>query len=188
LIRKYGSGLIKKKDSQRVNRAIRAPRVRVIDADGSQVGIISNKEALDLAQERGLDLVEVAPNSDPPVCRIMNYGKFKFQQSKKSQDARKKQKTIQVKEIKFRPRIDQHDFDFKFKHIRKFLGQGNKVKAFVHFRGREMAHKDQGKKILDRIVADLGETAVVEKAPHMEGNRMFLILAPAPTAPKGKSS
>lgn len=188
MIRKYGDGPGNKKDAQRVNRAIRAPRLRVIDADGSQVGIISNTEALALAEERGLDLVEVAPNSDPPVCRIMNYGKFKFQQSKKSQDARKKQKTIQVKEIKFRPRIDQHDFDFKFKHICKFIDQGNKVKAFVHFRGREMAHKDHGKRILDRIVEELGEAVVVEKAPHMEGNRMFLILAPASLVQKGKSS
>ena len=167
----------KEKDSTRINDRIEASHVRLIRSDGSQAGIVTIHEALDIARNDGLDLVEVAANSEPPVCRVMNYGKYKFQLSKKLQDARKKQKTIQVKEVKFRPRIDEHDYQFKLKHINRFIEQGNKVRAFVHFRGREMAHKDIGLKILERIISEMGELVVVEKAPSMEGNQMAVILS-----------
>ena len=167
----------KEKDSTRINDRIEASHVRLIRSDGSQAGIVTIHEALDIARNDGLDLVEVAANSEPPVCRVMNYGKYKFQLSKKLQDARKKKKTIQVKEVKFRPRIDEHDYQFKLKHINRFIEQGNKVRAFVHFRGREMAHKDIGLKILERIISEMGELVVVEKAPSMEGNQMAVILS-----------
>ncbi|MCB1041693.1 MAG: translation initiation factor IF-3 [Acidobacteria bacterium] len=177
---KPGGGVLnkrKEKDSTRINDRIEASHVRLIRSDGSQAGIVTIHEALDIARNDGLDLVEVAANSEPPVCRVMNYGKYKFQLSKKLQDARKKQKTIQVKEVKFRPRIDEHDYQFKLKHINRFIEQGNKVRAFVHFRGREMAHKDIGLKILERIISEMGELVVVEKAPSMEGNQMAVILS-----------
>lgn len=165
------------RDTTRINDRINASEVRLIRVDGSQAGIVPITEALTIAADEGLDLVEVAAGSDPPVCRVMNYGKYKFQLSKKLQDARKKQKIIQVKEVKFRPRIDEHDYNFKLKHINRFIEQGNKVRAFVHFRGREMAHKDLGRKILERIIAEMGEKVIVEKDATMEGNQMSVILA-----------
>lgn len=166
----------RKKDTIRTNDAIVAKAVRVIGADGEQIGIMTVRDALDKAKESGQDLVEIAPQSDPPVCRIMNYGKFKFQQSKKLKEAKAKQKQIQVKEIKFKPRIDEHDYQFKLNHIRKFIDQGNKVRAFVHFRGREMAHREVGQRILDRILEELQDFAVPEKRPSMEGNQLSMIL------------
>ncbi len=166
----------KDKDSTRINDRISASHVRLIRGDSSQAGIVPLHEALSIAADEGLDLVEVAASSDPPVCRVMNYGKYKFQLSKKLQDARKKQKTIQIKEVKFRPRIDEHDYLFKVKHINRFIEQGNKVRAFVHFRGREMAHRDLGLKILQRIIEELGEKVIIEKPPTMEGNQMAVIL------------
>lgn len=165
-----------RKDQIRVNRQIRSRTVRVVGQDGSQVGIMDLNQALDLAAEAKLDLVEIAPQADPPVCRIMDYGKFKFEQSKKQKDMKQKQKTMQVKEMKFRPRIDDHDFMTKLRHIIKFLENGDKVRAFVHFRGREMAHKDIGLRLLERVVELTEEIAVVEKRPTMEGNQMSVFL------------
>lgn len=177
----------KRKDPIRINRAIRAPEVRVVRGDGEQVGVIRLEEALSLAQDDGHDLVEISPNAAPPVCKIMNYGKYKFQLAKKLKDAKSKQKLIHVKEVKFKPRIDEHDYQFKINHIRRFLDHGDKVRAFVHFRGREMAHRELGLKILKRIITDLGEMAVVEKAPNMEGNFMAMYLVSAEVLANAKT-
>ena len=153
--------------------------MRVIADDGAQLGILATSEALRLAQEKGLDLVEVAANADPPVCRIMDYGKFKYQQQKKQQEARKKASVILVKEIKVRPKTDEHDYQTKLKHIRRFLEDGDRCKVAVFFRGREVVHKDRGAKILERIVADLGDMAKVEQEPRFEGRVMNMMLAPS---------
>lgn len=160
----------------RVNDGIRARTVRVIKSNGDQAGIMSTFEALDLARDEGLDLVEIAPLADPPVCKVMNYGRYRFEQSKKLKDAKQKQKTIQVKEIKFRPRIDEHDFQTKVRHIKKFVDHGDKVRAFVQFRGREMAHRELGLKILERVMELMSEDATIEKRPTMEGNQMSMFL------------
>ncbi len=152
--------------------------MRVIADDGQQVGIIPTSEALRMAQERGLDLVEVAPGAEPPVCRIMDFGKFKYQQQKKQQEARKKQTVIQLKEIKVRPKTDEHDYQTKLKHIRRFLDAGDRCKVTVFFRGREIVHKDRGLTILSRIVEDLGELAKTEQEPKSEGRTMTMLLAP----------
>lgn len=165
-----------KKKIVRVNEQIRSPKVRVIGADGSQVGIINVKEANTMADEQGLDLVEVSPNSDPPVCKIMDFGKFKYEQSKKEKLVRKKQHVIHVKEIRLRPSIEAHDFDFKLKNARKFLEQGNKVKFNVIFRGREMAHQEFGKQLLGRITEELDDIAKAENTPRVEGRNMVLFL------------
>ena len=151
----------------------------MIADDGAQLGILATSEALRLAQEKGLDLVEVAANADPPVCRIMDYGKFKYQQQKKQQEARKKASVILVKEIKVRPKTDEHDYQTKLKHIRRFLEDGDRCKVAVFFRGREVVHKDRGAKILERIVLDLGDTAKVEQEPRFEGRVMNMMLAPS---------
>jgi len=153
--------------------------VRVIADDGSQLGIIPTSEALRLAQEKGLDLVEVAAAADPPVCRIMDYGKYKYQQQKKQQEARKKQTVIQVKEIKVRPKTDEHDYQTKLKHIRRFIEEGDRCKVAVFFRGREVVHKDRGLSILERMVVDLGELVKVEQEPRFEGRIMNMMLAPS---------
>ncbi len=150
----------------------------MIADDSSQLGILPTSEALRLAQEKGLDLVEVAAQADPPVCRIMDYGKFKYQQQKKQQEARKKQTVIQVKEIKVRPKTDEHDYQTKVKHIRRFLEEGDRCKVSVFFRGREVVHKDRGATILSRIVADLGDLCKVEQEPRFEGRVMNMMLAP----------
>jgi translation initiation factor IF-3 len=154
--------------------------VRVIADDGQQLGIIPTSEALRIAQERGLDLVEVAAGAEPPVCRIMDFGKFKYQQQKKQQEARKKQTVIQLKEIKVRPKTDEHDYLTKLKHIRRFLEAGDRCKVTVFFRGREIVHKDRGLTILSRIVEDLGELAKTEQEPKSEGRTMTMLLAPQP--------
>lgn len=161
-----------------INWNIKAPEVRVIDADGKQVGILPLKEAMKIAEEKGLDLVEVAPNSQPPVCRIMNYGKYKYQQNKRIQEARKHQTVIHVKEVKVRPRTDEHDFQFKLRHVKRFLDEGNKVKISLLFRGREMAHPEFGKEMLNRFVEGVKDLMVVEQAPRLEGRNMVMILAP----------
>ncbi|WP_243439338.1 translation initiation factor IF-3 [Fundidesulfovibrio soli] len=166
-------------DAARCNHQIRAREVRVIADDGSQLGILPTSEALRLAQEKGLDLVEVAAAADPPVCRIMDNGKFKYQQQKKLQEARKKQTVIQVKEIKVRPKTDEHDYQTKLKHIRRFLEAGDRCKVSVFFRGREVVHKDRGAKILERIVVDLGDLVKVEQEPRFEGRVMNMMLAPS---------
>jgi translation initiation factor IF-3 len=152
--------------------------VRLVESDGSQAGIVPVEEALRRAQEQTLDLVEVAPQAKPPVCRIMDFGKFLYQQKKKAHDSKKKQKNIQVKEVKFRPNIDEHDYDFKLKNAIRFLEEGDKVKATVQFRGREMARQDLGHKLLKRFEADLGEHGVLESSPEMAGNRMHVIFGP----------
>lgn len=169
-------------DRTRVNKQIRARELRVIGDDGSQLGIMSLNEALDLAAEQGLDLVEVSPNSRPPVCRIMDYGKYKYNQKKKQQSARRRQAGQQMKEVKLRPKTEEHDFQFKFKHIMRFLEDGNKAKVTVRFRGREMAHRDIGFEMLQRIIEEAGDMAVVASKPAMEGRLLYMVLAPSPKA------
>jgi translation initiation factor IF-3 len=161
-----------------VNDKIRAPEVRVIGHDGQQLGIIPVRKALELAAQEHLDLVEVAPNADPPVCKIMDYGKFKYQQNKRSQEAKKKQTVIQVKEVKIRPKTDEHDLQVKIRHIKRFLSQKDKAKVTILFRGREIAYSDQGFKVLDRIKEELKEETVIEQQPKMEGRNLIMILAP----------
>lgn len=161
-----------------INWDIKAPEVRVIDAEGKQVGILPLKEAMKIAEEKGLDLVEVAPNSKPPVCRVMNYGKYKYQQNKRTQEARKHQTVIHVKEVKVRPRTEEHDFQFKLGHVKRFLDEGNKVKISVLFRGREIAHPEFGKEMLNRFVEGVKDLTVIEQAPRLEGRNMVMILAP----------
>jgi len=153
--------------------------VRLVDEDGGQAGIVPIEEALQRARTLGLDLVEVAPTAKPPVCRIMDFGKFLYQQKKKAHESKKKQKIIHVKEVKFRPNIDDHDYDFKLKNAIRFLEEGDKVKATVQFRGREMARQDLGHKLIRRLTADLGEAAVLESSPEMAGNRMHVIYGPS---------
>jgi translation initiation factor IF-3 len=156
----------------------------LIGADGEQVGIVPVKEALDRARDSGLDLVEVAPNSRPPVCRIMDYGKFKYELAKKDKLARKKSHSFQLKEMRFRPKIDEHDYQFKMKHVREFLSQGSKVRTFVLFRGREMTRLEFGRKILERLEEDLTDIATVDAPPKMEGRSMSMVVAPRPDVVK----
>ncbi len=154
------------------------PQVRVIDADGEQAGILDLEDALQKAYDLGLDLVEVSPNAEPPVCRIMDFGKYLFAKNKKAHTARKSQRTIHVKEIKFRPGTDEGDYQVKMKNLVKFLTQGDKVKVTLRFRGREMAHQDLGGKLLERVRNDLEELMVVEQMPQLEGRQMIMVLAP----------
>lgn len=146
--------------------------------DGEQLGIMPTREALAVAQDQGLDLVEVAPKAEPPVCRIMDYGKYQYQMKKKQQEARKKQVQIQVKEVKFRPKTDEHDFQTKLRHIRRFLDGGDRCKVTVFFRGREIVHKDKGMDILDRVREELEDIAKVDQAPRFEGRTMFMVVSP----------
>jgi translation initiation factor IF-3 len=162
----------------RINEQIRVPEVRLIGPDGEQIGVMLTREALAQAAEAHLDLVEVAPQASPPVCRIMDYGKFKYQQSKKQQEARRKATTIQVKEIKVRPKIEEHDMGFKLKNGRRFLSEGDKVKISVIFRGREIAHTDRGFKILTQMAEALADVATVEQPPKLEGRNMSMIVTP----------
>ena len=157
---------------------IRASEIRLIGADGEQVGIMPLAEALSRAVEAHLDLVEVAPQANPPVCRIMDYGKFKYLQSKKTQEARKKQTVIQVKEVKFRPKIEDHDVAFKVKNIRRFLAQKDKIKVSLIFRGREIAHPQIGVDLLKRVAAELEDIGTIEQAPKIEGRNLTMIIAP----------
>jgi translation initiation factor IF-3 len=162
----------------RINHRIRVREVRLVEADGSQAGIVPTEEALRRAEEQALDLVEVAPAAVPPVCRIMDFGKFLYQQKKKAHESKKKQKIVQVKEVKFRPNIDEHDYDFKLKNVLRFLEEGDKVKATVQFRGREMARTDLGHKLIQRVSKDVGENGLLESHPEMTGNRMHAIFGP----------
>jgi translation initiation factor IF-3 len=162
----------------RINREIRAKEVRVIDPEGKQLGILPLVEALRAASNFDLDLVEVSPKSEPPVCRIMDYGKFRYQQSKKAHDAKKKQAVVHVKEVKMRPKTEEHDFQFKLKHIERFLKEGNKTKVTIVFRGREMAHPDLGRNMLTRVTEGAKEWGKVEQAPKLEGRNFTTILAP----------
>lgn len=168
----------------RINRRIKISPVRLIGPDGEQIGIIPTEEALEKAREYELDLVEVSPNSRPPVCRILDYGKYKYELSKKDKLAKKKQHSFQLKEMRYRPKIDEHDYQFKTKHVREFIEAGSKVRAFVMYRGREMAHIEFGRKILDRLIEDLKDIALVEMMPKMEGRNMSMVLIPSPEVMK----
>lgn len=162
----------------RINERIRAREVRVIDEIGTQLGILSPQEALALARQRTLDLVEVAPNADPPVCRIMDFGKYQYQMEKKAREARKNQKNIVIKEVKFRPSTDDHDYTFKKNNVLRFLEEGDKVKAVVQFRGREITHKEIGFQLINKLLQEVDAAATVEFRPRMEGNALTAILAP----------
>ena len=153
-------------------------RVRLVDDRGNMVGIVDRNEALAMASDVGLDLVEVAPNADPPVCKILDFGKYKYEEQKKKNEARKKQKTIEVKEIKLRPSIDDHDYDVKVRSMVKFIEEGDKVKVTMRFRGRELAHQELGLDVLVRVKDDLDEIAKVEQMPRMEGRQMTMVMAP----------
>jgi translation initiation factor IF-3 len=168
---------IASKREARRNEDITAHQVRVIDAEGEQAGIMAIQAALDLADEGGMDLVEIAPNGEPPVCRIMDYGKFKFEQAKKAQVAKKKQKNTQLKEVKFRPGTEDHDYQVKMRNVRRFLDEGDKVKLTLRFRGREMAHKELGAAMLKKVETDLGEEITVEQYPRMEGRQMVMMIS-----------
>ena len=165
-------------DGPRINEMINSRSVRCIDPDGEQLGILSIDEAMNKAEELGLDLVELQPNADPPVCKILDYGKHKYQAQKRANEARKKQKIIEVKEIKLRPNIDQHDYQVKMKAVRKFIDGGDKVKITLRFRGREMAHVELGTDLLSRVQEDIDDFAKIESMPKMEGRQMTMILAP----------
>jgi len=165
-------------DRTRVNERIRAREIRVIDDEGAQLGVLQPFEAMKIARERGLDLVEISPNAVPPVCKIMDYGKYCYQQSKRQHEAKKRQHHVAMKEVKFRPNVDEHDYEFKKNHVLRFLEEGDKVKATVMFRGREITHSDIGRAILDRLIQDVAEAGQVENRARMEGNTMAVILAP----------
>ena len=165
------------KDMPRINEEIRAREIRVLSADNEQIGIMSSRDALVLAEEQQLDLVEISPNAKPPVCRIMNFGKYRYEQQKREKEAKKKQKVITLKEVKLRPHIEDHDFYVKMKNASKFLGEGNKVKVTIMFRGRELSHPELGLNVLTRFSDELKEQAVVEKAAKLEGRNMTMILA-----------
>ncbi|MTI83891.1 MAG: translation initiation factor IF-3 [Firmicutes bacterium] len=162
----------------RVNHGVRSKEVRVVDAEGNQLGILPTREALRLAEERQQDLVEVAPQAKPPVCRIMDYGKYKYEQSKREKEAKKKQRIITVKEVKLRPNIEDHDFNVKTKNAVRFLKAGDKVKVTIMFRGREIVHPKNGQTLLTKVAEEIGDLATVEKRPKLEGKNMFMILAP----------
>ena len=161
-----------------MNERIRSPQVRLVGVDGEQIGVVSTQEALQRAREADLDLVEVAPQANPPVCRIMDYGKFKYERDIRQKEARKKQSRTELKEIKFRPKIDAHDYGTKKGHVERFLRGGHKVKVTIMFRGREMTHTELGRKILDRLVGDLGEMVTVESMPKQEGRNMIMVISP----------
>jgi translation initiation factor IF-3 len=162
----------------KINDAIRARDVRLIDETGQNVGVVSRVDAMERAETAGLDLVEVSPDADPPVCKIMDFGKFKYQEQKKAAEARKNQKIVEIKEIKMRPSIDDHDYDVKMRSIKRFFEEGDKVKITLRFRGREMAHQELGMDLLQRVKSDLLEDAKVESEPRLEGRQMVMVLAP----------
>jgi len=166
------------REGPRINDEIGAMRVRLVDERGNMVGVVGRNEALEMAADAGLDLVEVAPNADPPVCKILDFGKFKYEEQKKKNEARKKQKIIEVKEIKLRPRIDDHDYAVKMRSMNKFIEEGDKVKVTMRFRGRELAHQELGMNVLIRVRDDLEEIAKVEQMPRMEGRQMTMVVSP----------
>ncbi len=157
------------------------PEIRLIDQDGENAGVVSPATAMEMAEEVGLDLVEISPGATPPVCKIMDFGKYKYEQQKKAAEAKKKQKIIEIKEVKFRPNIDTHDYDVKMRSVTKFLGEGDKVKVTLRFRGREMAHQERGRELLERIAGDIEEIAKIEAMPKMEGRQMIMVVAPQRT-------
>jgi translation initiation factor IF-3 len=162
----------------RVNKEIAVPDVRLIDAEGNQVGIVNTRDALDRATEEGLDLVEIVPTAEPPVCRLMDFGKFLFDQKKKKSEARKKQKQVQIKEVKFRPGTDEGDYQVKLRNLIRFLNEGDKAKVTMRFRGREHAHRELGLNLLRRVEGDLADISIVEQQPQMEGRQMVMVLNP----------
>jgi translation initiation factor IF-3 len=162
----------------RKNETITSPEVRVIDNEGNQLGVLNTRKAIEIAAEAGLDLVEVSPNAEPPVCRIMDFGKYKFEVGKKQQAAKKKQKQVQIKEIKFRPRTEEGDYNTKLRHLREFLEEGDKAKVTLRYRGREFAHPELGMQLLERVAKDLEELSIVEQMPKMEGRQMVMMLSP----------
>jgi translation initiation factor IF-3 len=164
--------------TNRRNHDIRVARMRVIDADGEQAGILTREEALAMAEEAGLDLVEIQPNADPPVCRIMDFGKFRFEQQKKANAAKKKSRQIEIKELKFRPTTDTGDYQIKLRNLKRFLEEGDRVKITIRFRGREMAHQELGQAMVNKIAADIVEDATIEQYPRMEGRLMVMMVAP----------
>lgn len=178
---------IKPKDQgPRLNHRIRVREVRLIGSDGAQLGIVETSKALELARREGLDLVEISPTANPPVCKILDFGKFKYEQKKKAQAAKKNQVVSLTKEVQFRPQTDEHDIDFKVKHIQRFLAEGHKVRVFVRFRGREASHSDLGHALLKRIIDLVGASGMVEQSPKMEGKIMAITMVPAKGAPKVK--
>jgi len=172
----------------RINDEIRAPRVRVIDENGTQIGIITIQEARRTAEERGYDLIEISPNANPPVCKLLDYGKYRYEQMKKEKLQRKHQQQTQVKEIRLHPNTDDHDFEYKARHARRFLEEGNKVKATVIFKGREITYQDQGKEILLRLLEIVEDVTKVEQQPKMEGRSMIMMLAPEKKKGSGKKN
>jgi len=166
-------------DTTRINDRIRAPRLRLVSVDGSQLGIFNTEDAMRIADDQGLDLVEVAPNADPPVARVMDYSKWKYEEDIKAKKARKNQTTVQVKEIKFRPKIDVHDYTTKKKHVIRFIESGAKVKVTIMFRGREMVHAERGLQILERLAEDIRDIAHIENEPKLEGRNMFMLISPS---------
>jgi translation initiation factor IF-3 len=162
----------------RVNERIRIPEIRLIDEDGSHIGVIRTRDALEMARERGLDLVEVQPNASPPVCRLMDYGKFRYEESRRERESRKRQKSAIVKEVRLRPKIDEHDLETKGRQVQRFLEAGDKVKLSVLFRGREIAHQDIGRELLVKLSQQLAQVALIDQPPHMEGRTMVMFLSP----------
>jgi translation initiation factor IF-3 len=179
----HGDTRINTDKLNRKNHEIRVPRVRVIGAEGENVGVLSRDDALRMALELELDLVEIQPNVDPPVCRIMDFGKFRFEQQKKASAAKKKQKQVELKELKFRPTTDVGDYAIKLRNIRRFLEEGDKVKINIRFKGREMAHQELGLAMAAKIEADLGDEAVIEQRPRLEGRQMIMMIAPGRKKP-----
>jgi translation initiation factor IF-3 len=163
---------------QRINEKILVREVRLIDDQGNQRGIVPTAEALAIARQVGLDLVEVSPNANPPVCKLLDFGKYRFEQEKKLRESKKKQKLMKLKEIRMQPKIEEHDLSFKTKHIQEFLGEGFKVKVTIRFRGRELAHTELGRNVLDKVMEALGDSFVVDKSPQMEGRMMSMFLSP----------
>jgi translation initiation factor IF-3 len=166
------------REGPRVNEEIRVPQVRLIDENGEMQGVLSIRDALYKAYQAGMDLLEISPNAVPPVCKITDYGKFKYEQQKKANEARKKQKIVEIKEVKVRPNIDDHDYDVKMRQAKSFIGEGDKVKVTLRFRGREMAHQELGVKLLERIRNDMAEIVKVESMPRLENRQMIMVLAP----------
>src|SRR6202008_2139839 len=166
------------REGPRINDEIGVPRVRLVDEKGQMVGVVGRNEALTMAVQAGLDLVEIAPNANPPVCKILDFGKYKYEEQKKKNEARKKQKVIEVKEIKLRPGIDDHDFEIKMRSVVRFLEEGDKVKVTLRFRGREMVHQELGVKVLDRVKEEMDVRAKVEQFPRLEGRQMVMVLEP----------
>lgn len=168
-----------RENEHRINEDIRSATIRLIAPNGDMLGVVPVKQGLSLAEQHGLDLVEISPNAEPPVCKVMDYGKFKYEAQKKASEARKKQKVVSIKEIKMRPNIDQHDYGIKMKAVRKFLEEGDKVKFTLRFRGREMSHQELGMKLMQQVKADLLGTIKVESEPRLEGRQMVMVIAPA---------